>query len=248
MRPNAVSTTADSAIRLAIVRPTTVVIGIAALRSTWRRTIVRRGRPRLTAVCTCSRSSSSRTAVLVTRVTSATDEAASARAGRIRWCERVDEARRRLPAPGTSGSFTANTNCSTTAAAKAGIAADTVEEISTPLSMVPCDSAPTIPSPTPITTMIDRGQQHQAGGDPDPLADQGRDALVQRDRLTEVAVQGRDQPVPVADQERVVEVVLRVQLGHHLRERVPDRRSAWRSGSREPGRASRRPRSSPRAG
>ena len=49
--------------------------------------------------------------------------------------------------------MTANTNWRTTAAANAGIAAETVEEISTPLSIVPRDSAPTTPSPTPMTTI-----------------------------------------------------------------------------------------------
>ena len=39
LRLNARSTTAASAISDAIVMPTTVVIGIAALRSTWRRMI-----------------------------------------------------------------------------------------------------------------------------------------------------------------------------------------------------------------
>ena len=38
-RLNARSTTADSAISDVIVMPTTVVTGIAALRSTWRRTM-----------------------------------------------------------------------------------------------------------------------------------------------------------------------------------------------------------------
>ena len=45
LRLNARSTTADSAISDAIVMPVTVVIGIAALRSTWRRTTRCRRQP-----------------------------------------------------------------------------------------------------------------------------------------------------------------------------------------------------------
>ena len=61
-----------------------VVMGIAALRSTWRRTIVARGSPRLVAVCTCSLCISARTLVRVTRATRAMDAPARAIAGSVR--------------------------------------------------------------------------------------------------------------------------------------------------------------------
>ncbi len=83
-RLKAISTTESSAISDAMVSPATVVIGIAALRSTWRRTTVRHGMPRLMAVCTCSWPISSRTAVRVTLATSAIDEKASANAGSVK--------------------------------------------------------------------------------------------------------------------------------------------------------------------
>ena len=78
-----------------------VVIGIAALRSTCRRITSRNGMPRLTAVCTCSRPSSSRTEARVTRATIAIDEMARAIAGSVRCSIAVEEpCRRRWP--GTS--------------------------------------------------------------------------------------------------------------------------------------------------
>ncbi len=76
LRLNACSTTAHSANSDVTVIPTTVVIGIEALRSTWRRTTSGHGMPRLTAVCTCSSDSSDRTVTRVTRVTTANADAA----------------------------------------------------------------------------------------------------------------------------------------------------------------------------
>ena len=69
LTPNACSTTTSLAMSPATVSPATVVIGIIALRSTCRRTTSASGIPRLRAVSTCSRVSSSRTAVLVSCAT-----------------------------------------------------------------------------------------------------------------------------------------------------------------------------------
>lgn len=65
LTPNACSATAVPAKRPAIVRPEIARIGAEALRSTWWRTIVALGRPRLRAVSTCSECSSALTAARV---------------------------------------------------------------------------------------------------------------------------------------------------------------------------------------
>ena len=64
--------------------PEIVVMGMAALRSTWRQISCRRGMPRLTAVWTCSRPSLLTDRGPVTRATIASEESASAIAGRVR--------------------------------------------------------------------------------------------------------------------------------------------------------------------
>ena len=226
MRPNAVSTTADSAIRPAIVRPTTVVIGIAALRSTCRRRICRHGRPRLTAVCTCSRSSSSRTAARVTRVTSATDVAASASAGSVRcWSQsRKPVARPQCREPaqlhredelqhhrgGEGGHRRRHGRDQSTLRVDAAAAAahrrsrapprhdDDHHEVAAPGSRV-----------TPIR-----------------CADQGRDAPRAGGSTDRGHRAAPRQPVPVPDQERLVEVVARARAARSPAGRVPARRSA----------------------
>ena len=99
---NAVSTTADTAISDATVIAETVVIGIAALRRMCRRITWRVGMPRLIAVCTCSRSASSRIAARVTRATIASEASASATAGSVKCRMSADEAACPSPARGTS--------------------------------------------------------------------------------------------------------------------------------------------------
>jgi hypothetical protein len=150
LRLNARSTTADNAISDAIVIPLTVVIGMAALRSTCRRTTRDQGRPRLTAVCTCSRPISSRTLTRVTRATMASADRASAIAGRVRCHSRSSP-----PVPGPSAgnqpSFTANTEMSTIAATNDGIAANTVVPMITDMSIAPRRSPATMPEPIPNT-------------------------------------------------------------------------------------------------
>ena len=82
--------------------------------------------PRLTAVCTCSRPISSRTATRVTRATSAIDVSASAIAGSVRCSDPVDERPRPSPSAGNQPRLTANTSSSTIAATNAGSAAEMV--------------------------------------------------------------------------------------------------------------------------
>ena len=65
--------------------------------------------PRLIAVCTCSRSASSRTAARVTRATMASEEIASAIAGSVRWLDVGRGTRPPLPSAGNQPSCTANT-------------------------------------------------------------------------------------------------------------------------------------------
>ena len=147
---NARSTTAETAISEAIVRPAMVVIGIAALRSTCRRSVSRNGMPRLTAVWTCSRPSSSRTAARVTRATSAIDVIASAIAGSVR-CSIRPATPSPSPVAGNQPRFTANTSSRMIAATNAGRAAEIVVATITPLSVTPGLSAASTPRPIPTT-------------------------------------------------------------------------------------------------
>src|SRR3954471_23605279 len=151
-RLNARSTTAESAISDVIVIPTTVVTGIAALRSTWRRTISAYGIPRLTAVCTCSRPSSVRTATRVTRTTIAIADSASAIAGSVRCQIRAATA---VPAPsaGNQPRFTENTDSSTIAATNEGTAASTLVDATIDVSSAPRRNPDTTPRPTPNSTI-----------------------------------------------------------------------------------------------
>ena len=107
MRLNATSTTAATAISDAIVMPVIVVIGMAALRRMCRWITLRAGMPRLTAVCTCSRSPSSRIEARVTRATIASDEMARAIAGSVK-CRMLLARSVPLPRAGNQRSLTAN--------------------------------------------------------------------------------------------------------------------------------------------
>src|SRR6266566_507426 len=149
-RLNAVSTTAATAIKDAIVMPATVVIGIAAFRRTWRLITCLPGIPRLTAVCTCSRSPSPRTDALVTRATIASDEIASAKAGNVR-CRMLSTRPAPLPMAGNQPSFTANTRMSTIAATNAGMAAEMAVTTTVLVSSTPGRSPATSPIPIPNT-------------------------------------------------------------------------------------------------
>src|SRR3954469_25870498 len=151
-RLNARSTTADSAISDVIVMPTTVVTGMAALRSTWRRTISAYGIPRLTAVCTCSRPISVRTATRVTRTTIAIADRASAIAGSVR-CQIRSATPVPAPSAGNQPRFTENTNSSTIAATNDGTAARTLVDATIDVSSAPRRRPDTTPRPTPNTTI-----------------------------------------------------------------------------------------------
>ena len=149
---NARSTIADAANSEAIVKPTTVVIGIDALRNTCRRMISRIGIPRLVAVCTCSRRSSSRTDVRVTRATRATAENANATAGSVR-CLTWSKAPSPVPSAGNQPSWTANTDSNTIAATNVGTAAPIVVTTITTVSANPRLRPPSTPSPIPTMTI-----------------------------------------------------------------------------------------------
>ena len=152
-RLNATSTTAATAISEATVMPVTVVMGTAALRRMCRRITHRAGIPRLTAVCTCSRSPSARIAARVTRATIASDAVARAMAGRVRC---LTSLRKPVPLPsaGNQRSFTANRMISTIAATNAGMAAETAVTTRVLVSNLPCRSPDTTPRPMPSTTMM----------------------------------------------------------------------------------------------
>src|ERR1700761_6662902 len=133
--------------------PVTVVIGMAALRRMCRWITLRAGMPRLTAVCTCSRSPSSRIEARVTRATIASDEMARAIAGSVK-CRMLLARSVPLPRAGNQLSLTANSRISTIAATNAGMAADTAVVTSVPVSRTPGRSPATMPMPIPSTAMI----------------------------------------------------------------------------------------------
>src|SRR5215472_3351921 len=133
--------------------PVTVVIGMAALRRTWRWISLRPGIPRLTAVCTCSRRPSSRTDARVTLATIASEETARAIAGSVK-CRTLSRKPVPFPRAGNQPSFTANTRMSTIAATNAGMAAETAVVTSVPVSSFPGRRPETRPRPIPSATMI----------------------------------------------------------------------------------------------
>src|ERR1700678_2684074 len=155
--------------------------------------------PRLTAVCTCSRPASSRTAARVTRATMASEEIASAIAGRVRW-RTLSRNPAPLPSAGNQPSCTANTATSTIAAANDGRAAVMAVPTRVDVSTQPGRRPASTPSPMPSRQMI-------------------RDAY--STRPAEVAVQRVGQPVPVLGDERLVEVIPLLQGGHAARRQCP---------------------------
>ena len=70
------------------------------------------GRPRLTAVCTCSLSSSSRTAARVTRVDEGDRRRRQGHSRQGEMADRVEKPAARWPSTGNQPSLTPNTNCS----------------------------------------------------------------------------------------------------------------------------------------
>ena len=147
---NARSTTALRAISEVIVMPTTVVTGIDALRMTCLRTTCGYGIPRLTAVCTCSRPISVRTATRVTRTTIAIALSASAIAGNVR-CLIVSNPPSPEPSAGNHPRLTENTDNNTIAATNDGTAAKIVVTTTIELSSQPFFRPETTPRPTPKT-------------------------------------------------------------------------------------------------
>ena len=104
------------------------------------------------AVWTCSRPSSERTVTRVTRTTTANAEAARAIAGKVR-CSRRPPKPEPSPRAGSQCRSTANTASSTIAATNDGIAASTVEIVTTVESTTPRRSPAATPRPTPKTTI-----------------------------------------------------------------------------------------------
>ena len=191
--------------------PVIVVIGIAALRRMCRRISWRPGMPRLTAVCTCSRSPSSR----IDGPGDPGDDRQRGDGQRDRGqrevLDVVQEAGRRCRAPGTSRSCTANTRISTIAATNAGIAAETAVITSVLVSSQAGPQArPAMPRPMPITQMIRTtrtapGRPWSRSGGAISVDTFSRSVI----EMPEVAVQRVAQPVPVLGQERLVQVVAR---------------------------------------
>ncbi len=149
LRLKARSTTAESAISEAIVIPVTVVIGIAALRSTWRRMTRCRGQP----------AADRRLHVLSPHLLAHAD-ARHARDDRQRRQRQRDRGERQVPEPvDASGSrperrepaelHREDTLISTIAATNDGIAANTVVPAITVVSTAPRRSPARIPEPIP---------------------------------------------------------------------------------------------------
>ena len=127
--------------------------------------------PRLTAVCTCSRSLSSRIAALVTRATMASEEIARAIAGSVK-CRRLLTKSVPLPSAGNQPSFTANTRISTIAATNAGMAAEIAVTTRVQVSSEPGPQAGQDAQADPEHQDQHRRVQDQPGGGPDPGRDQ----------------------------------------------------------------------------
>ena len=222
--------------------PDTVVIGIAALRRMCRLISWRPGMPRLIAVCTCSRSDSSRIADLVTRATIASDESASATAGSVR-CRMLLTRSVPLPRAGNQPSLTANSAISTNRGHerrdrgrdRAGHQHRGIGEARA--------QARQHAQPDAENQDDHRGVEHQPGRGPDPGRDQRGHVLAQRDRDAQVAVQRVVQPVPVLGEERLVQVVPRLQHASGCWPAATGRRTAPRPGCPAPGTARRRSRS-----
>ena len=179
------------------MRPLTVVIGTAALRTTWRRTNWRRGMPRLSAVCTCSRANSSRTAARVTRATSATDDSASATAGSVR-CRTRSPNPSPSPIAGNQPSSATNTIVSSVAATNAGTAASSAVVTSTARVGDAAPQPGEQTEPDADQQDQDRRVQHELPRDPDAAGDQPRHLVTAGDRDAEVAAHGVAEPLHVA--------------------------------------------------
>ena len=228
--------------------PATVVIGIAALRSTCRRTTWRDGMPRLTAVCTCSRP-----------ISLAHGRPAS-RARRSPRRQRERD-RRQRQVPDAVGEALAgaerrepaqidreDADISTIAATNDGTAANTVVSRRSPLSSRPGRSPASTPSPIPSSDDQQRRVQHELERDADALARSAcATLLAQRDRAAEVAVQHDVEPMPVAHEERLVEVVALRAARPRSRAAACARRRASTADRPARGPATRRWRSSRRA-
>ena len=247
MRLNARSTTADSAISDAIVIPLTVVIGIAALRSTWRRTTRREGRPRLIAVCTCSRAISSRTLTLVTRATSASAESGERDRGQRQVPEPVEQ-----PRPGPERREPAQLDREDRDQHDRRHERRDRREHGRPRDHRrverPAAQAGEHPEPDPEQQDQDRRVEHELGRHRGALGDQRVHALAQRDRVPEVAVDGRAQPVPVLRRSASLRWYARAQHVQRLGRERPAAGQRPAADHRARSTATRRWRSSPPAG